>query len=398
MRIIAADTTIDGDLIGGAQTFLPKLLKGLVNKGHEVHLIAKGEPNEKVSLQIADSGACLHTDIWDAHGLISDEAPALAGWLNKLAPDIFLISVSGDMGWAVLPMLNGNIATLSLTHSDSKGFYDPLKHYAKFITTGIGVSEEICKQFEDYCGLTDDRIKWIPYGVEVAERMPQQHNLSQKPKLVYVGRLEEAHKRVSDLIRIVKKLRNSELDYSLKIIGDGPSMPNLVEELADEIRFGKVKLTGWRKNEEIVEDLRRSDISLLVSESEGFCIALVEAMANGCCPIVTDIRSGNKQLVRDGKNGFVIPVGDVGAFVEKIVYLAKTPEKLLEFRKRAWETGKQYSIERMVGAYEAAFERAIEDARARPRRTDPNFPLMESCRSKYPLWLRRIKAAAMSYR
>ena len=69
---------------------------------------------------------------------------------------------------------------------------------------------------------------------------------------------------------------------------------------------------------------------------------------------------------------------------------------LLRMRRRAWETGKQYSIERMVDAYEACFQRAIEDTKAFPRTPDPDFPLMESCRSKYPLWLRRLKAKAKS--
>ena len=124
------------------------------------------------------------------------------------------------------------------------------------------------------------------------------------------------------------------------IIGDGPSMAKLNQELAEEIRTGNVSLTGWLKSAELLINLQTSEVSLLVSDSEGFCIALVEAMANGCCPVVTDIRSGNKQLVRDGENGFVVPVGDVEAFVEKIAYLANDRAKLLEFRQKAWETGK----------------------------------------------------------
>ncbi|MBK7706926.1 MAG: glycosyltransferase [Acidobacteria bacterium] len=119
-------------------------------------------------------------------------------------------------------------------------------------------------------------------------------------------------------------------------------------------------------------------------------------MANGCAPVVTDIKSGNKQLVTNGVNGFVVPVGDIEAFADKIQVLANDRERLLEFRKRAWETGRQYSVERMVESYERCFEQAIEDARANPRRPDPDFPLMESCRSKYPVWLRRIKAKFLS--
>jgi hypothetical protein len=65
-------------------------------------------------------------------------------------------------------------------------------------------------------------------------------------------------------------------------------------------------------------------------------------------------------------------------------------------RMAAWETGREYGIDRMVDNYVSCFERAIEDARANPRTPDPAFPLMESCRSKYPLWLRRVKARLVS--
>jgi glycosyltransferase involved in cell wall biosynthesis len=398
MRVAVIDTTIDDDFIGGAQTFLPKLLNGLVAKGHEVHLVAKREPNEKVRPRLERSGAHINTSIWNEHHLLSDEAPVFAGWLNKLAPDIFLISVSGDMGWAVLPLLESKIAAVSIAHSDADTFYDPLKYYAEFISAGIGVSEEICRQFVDYCGLPRNRVHWIPYGVEPIENMDtgQRHDAPTQIKLAYVGRLDEPQKRVSDLIRIVKRLRETDLDYHLTVIGDGPEMPKFKQELAREITEGTVKMAGWVTGKEVLRHLRRSEVSLLVSDSEGFCIALVEAMANGCTPVVTDIRSGNKQLVSDGENGFIVPVGDIDAFVEKITYLANNRPKLLEFRQKAWETGRQYSVERMVDAYERCFRQAIDDAYAHPRMPDPDFPLMPSCRSKYPLWLRRIKAKARS--
>ena len=72
MRIAVIDTTIDGDLIGGGHTFLPKLLKGLIAKGHEVRLITKGVPNEKVFKQIEESEAILHTSLWDREGFVEE--------------------------------------------------------------------------------------------------------------------------------------------------------------------------------------------------------------------------------------------------------------------------------------------------------------------------------------
>jgi glycosyltransferase involved in cell wall biosynthesis len=148
---------------------------------------------------------------------------------------------------------------------------------------------------------------------------------------------------------------------------------------------------------EVVAAMRRSEVFILASAFEGFCISLIESMANGCTPIVTDIRSGNKQLVADGVSGFIVPVGDVDGFVDRIRLLAGDRGRLRDMRVAAWETGRDYSIDRMVDNYERCFERAIEDTRSNPRKIDTAFPLMDSCRSKYPLWLRRIKARVSGF-
>ena len=63
MKITVIDTTIDGEQIGGAHTFLPKLLKGLIAAGNEIHLITKGTPNEKVRKEIEELNLHLHTDL-----------------------------------------------------------------------------------------------------------------------------------------------------------------------------------------------------------------------------------------------------------------------------------------------------------------------------------------------
>ena len=317
-------------------------------------------------------------------------------WLDDGSPDIYLVSGSFDIGWTVLPFLNPNIATLMAAHNDSETFYMPARHYARFLTGAIGVSEEICETYATSCGIDRSRVDWIPYGVTASETAPEK--AGQGPlKLIYVGRLDEEQKRVSDLISTARRLTENAIDYHLAIVGDGDQMPVVKERLSAEIASKRIALYGWVDGNEVINRLRESDIFLLTSNYEGFCISLIEAMANGCCPVVTDIRSGNKQLVRDGENGFVVPVGDVDAFVDKIKYFAENRDKLLEFRQRAWETGRQYSLERMVESYERCFERAIEDARTNPRTPDPDFPLMESCRSKYPLWLRRLKAKAKSF-
>jgi glycosyltransferase involved in cell wall biosynthesis len=391
MRCVFLDTLISADLIGGGQLMLPGLLAGLGAHAHEVHLVFAGVPNVKVRGQIQDSGARIHSGVWDERQLVDDRVSGFAGWVNNLEPDVFVVSTSADMGWVVLPLLNAGIATVVIGHNDSASYYEPAKYYRDFLTRVVGVSDEICEKYVTECGVKRERVEWIPYGVRSSEEPPAASGDGHL-KIVYVGRVEEEQKRISDVVKTAKILTERGVDFVLEIVGDGESMPMVRAELSGEVAAGKVVLHGWLDGDKAIEVMRRSEVFLLASAFEGFCIALTESMANGCTPVVTNIKSGNKQLVEDGVNGFVVPIGDAAALADRISVLAADRGRLLEFRKRAWETGRQYSVDRMVDAYEDCFERAVADARADPRRPDPDFPLMPSCRSKYPLWLRRVKA------
>lgn len=369
----------------------------MVSKKHEVHLVTKGVPNDKVATYIQQSGGALHTNIWDNKWYVEKTAPQLATWINNLNPDIYLISASGDIGWVALPLLNPSIATLTIGHTDSETFYLPARHYHTFLTGAIGVSPQVAEQYHHNCGIDENKIDWIPYGVDAAEKI-NDYSEGGTLRLVYAGRIEEGQKRISDLGKIINKLSADKIDFAIKIIGDGPEMPGLKETLADEIGKGKVTLTGWLPNNEVARVFQQSEIFLLTSAYEGFCIALTEAMANGCCPIVTNIRSGNSKLIQNDENGVIKEIGDVNGFAEAIKSLQNNRTKLFQMRNKAWQTGCQYGKEKMIADYENSFEKAIKEVKANPRNQNIAFPVMETCRSKYPFWLRNIKIFLKSTR
>jgi glycosyltransferase involved in cell wall biosynthesis len=396
MKVAVIDTTVHGNMIGGGHLIAVELLRGLIARGHDVHFVSADTPNLAIKDKIASTGVSMHQAIWNNSAPVDDSTPHAARWFNELAADVHLISASGDIGWTVLPLLNPRIATLTIGHNDQETFYAPVKHYHRFLTRAIGVSEEICRKYVAECGMPVERVDWIPYGVATRDDEPVTSE-SGPVKLVYVGRFENTQKRISDVIKIIKKLDETGIDFTFDMVGDGEEMPAVRSELSAQIDSGRVRVHGWVDSPEAIEIMRSSEVFVLASAYEGFCISLTEAMANGCTPIVSDIRSGNKQLVTDGVSGFVVPVGDVDGFVDRIRVLAGDRGRLREMRVAAWRTGREYGVDRMVDNYVSCFERAIEDTRSNPRTPDPTFPLMESCRSKYPLWLRRIKARVSGF-
>ena len=192
-------------------------------------------------------------------------------------------------------------------------------------------------------------------------------------------------------------MKSKNVNYKFKVIGDGALKPKFNNELEDEIKSGAVEMLGWIEGDEVLLHLRQSDIFVLTSESEGFCIAMLEAAGNGCCLLVTDIPGGNQQLVNDGENGFLIPVGDIDGFLEQIKKLSENRDVLFKLRENSFEAGKDFSVRKMVDAYYQCFLKYTSEARENQRQSNPNFPLMETCRSKYPLWLRRIKAKTKQF-
>jgi hypothetical protein len=85
-------------------------------------------------------------------------------------------------------------------------------------------------------------------------------------------------------------------------------------------------------------------------------------------PVVSDIRSGVRELVRDDENGFLVPVGDVERFAERLAMLARDPERLARMSAcaRATVDAGPYTVDAMCDAYLALFERATVTPFARP--------------------------------
>jgi glycosyltransferase involved in cell wall biosynthesis len=132
--------------------------------------------------------------------------------------------------------------------------------------------------------------------------------------IVCVARLA-AQKAQSDLLRALSLLPEiMTIAPTLVLVGDGPDRPSL-EHLATELVPGRVVFTGHR--DDPLPYLAAGDIFVLPSLAEGLPGALIEAMAAGLPCIATDI-PGNRELVRDGETGSLVPVGSPEALAHAI--------------------------------------------------------------------------------
>lgn len=114
-------------------------------------------------------------------------------------------------------------------------------------------------------------------------------------------------------------------DMQLDLIGDGPDRAHLQFTIDDLDLGNRVRLLGRRQAADVAEELRQADIFLHTSCSEGISNAVLEAMATGL-PVVTTDAGGMREAVRDGVDGFVVPVRDSSATAAALTRLAGDPE------------------------------------------------------------------------
>jgi glycosyltransferase involved in cell wall biosynthesis len=116
------------------------------------------------------------------------------------------------------------------------------------------------------------------------------------------------------------------------IIGDGPQR-NYLEKLAGNLETSSsIKFLGWLSHDELPVYLASADIYVSTSLSDGTSVSLLEAMACGLAPVITNIPA-NLRWVTDGENGFVVPRNDASALAERVVYLLGNDEVRKRFGK-----------------------------------------------------------------
>lgn len=149
------------------------------------------------------------------------------------------------------------------------------------------------------------------------------------------------------LIKIMPKVLEINQFFRLVIIGDGPEMNNLQTIVRNMGLDRKVYLVGRKNKEDMALYLAASDMFILNSGYEGFSHQILEAMAAGV-PVIASAMGGNKEVIDQGQNGFLVRYNDEFNLLEAIKGLHKSPELKDEFALEGEKTVAKYSLEKMI--------------------------------------------------
>lgn len=159
-------------------------------------------------------------------------------------------------------------------------------------------------------------------------------------KLISIGRLD-TNKNHQFLLDCIFNLKNCGFQFHLTIVGEGDTRPKLEQKINDLELHSEVTLAGVKDHVE--ELLWQSDLYVHSALTEGFGLTLIEAMAAGL-PVITLNGGGNRDLIEEGKNGFLIEEENVEHFTEKILELVKNPALYKEMSQYAQSFAQKFDI------------------------------------------------------
>jgi glycosyltransferase involved in cell wall biosynthesis len=194
-------------------------------------------------------------------------------------------------------------------------------------------------------------VEVIPNGVELAA-LPVHQPSSGIPRLVFAGRFME-QKNPAHILRALARLQ--DLPWMCAMLGDGPLLESVREMVAGSGLTSRFFLPGWVTTEQVLSQFARSDILLLPSRSEGLSVVGVQALGMGLAMLLSDA-GGNLELVRDGENGFLFPVGDVDALTDRMRQLLKNPSVLQSAQAKSREMAQKFDMPTIINQYETLFE------------------------------------------
>ncbi len=166
---------------------------------------------------------------------------------------------------------------------------------------------------------------------EIQTRKPE----TSEKTIIFLGRLHE-DKGLREIVKACRVLKSENFQFNFKCFGAGDAKEKFVSEMTN-VLGEKFFYGGVVSGAEKWKALSESDIFLLPSRYEGLPVAMLEAMAAGCIPVVSKIGSINL-VVKDGFNGFLIEPQNVSQTIEKLKLLLSDNAGWENLRRNARKT------------------------------------------------------------
>jgi len=365
---------------GGMQKYIASLSEHLVRQGLQVEILVSSTDRVQQIVSKEHKGITYTFlspfipgglfPFWYSYHVFSKRA---ADYLTSIDfdllhsfgfPAFFYLLRARRKPVVVQPFGSESFKTRSLEKLANYVMWYPQSRYSMHRAEAIASEGEAqSKEIAQIYGVNKDKIFLLPDGVDIGEirgclessklRREDLGLREDELVLINVNRLEE-NKGVRYLIEALPQIKKAVGQVRLIIVGAGSQEENLKSQI------DSLGLSGTVLHFKNVEDgllfnyFKLADISVTPTLFEGLPIVLLEAMACGLPVITTDI-TDNSQVVKNGKNGYLVPPGDSKAIGEAVISIwqrkemARMGENSLKMVEAYdWE----YISKKAVGEYE----------------------------------------------
>ncbi len=169
-------------------------------------------------------------------------------------------------------------------------------------------------------GIPGEKIRIFPFGLKKGIRdLPL---TIQKRNLFITHRRLDSDMDPLTVVRAFKQFHKSYPDVELVMMSDGEMRQEIERAIAKDTF---IRLTGRVSRETLIKNLTNSRFYVSASFTDSTSVSLLEAMATGCFPIVTDI-PGNREWIIHAKNGLLFKPGNADELVERMISAVSHPE------------------------------------------------------------------------
>jgi starch synthase len=239
--------------------------------------------------------------------------------------------------WRTLVELMREEAALNPDFADSLLLDAPEEFLAQcseeaLIADRILAGSQYVKETMTRHGVEPSRISIVPYGVDIRRFTPRARPADGVCRLLFVGQLSQ-RKGIKYMLQAVRELAAPKLELTLVggVVGSG----NGIARYRDNFTH-----VAGVPHYEVHQHFQQADIFVYPSVHEGSALAIYEALAAGL-PVITTPHSGS--VVRDGVEGFIVPIRDVEALKEKILLLYRDSELRSEMARNARRRSEEFT-------------------------------------------------------
>ncbi|MEW5947048.1 MAG: glycosyltransferase family 4 protein [bacterium] len=345
----------------------------LLERGHDVHVVGMEKPDVP--------GAAFHPVKFQRLGnyaVFVLNVPFVRALIAAIAPDVVHAYYATNFGFLGALAAGRRPFVVSVAGSD---VYDALKSpvlrrlnaFAFRRADRINAGALHVANMVIAYGIPSSKIDVFPKGVNMSLFSPRENAAAGGDPVIICNRRFEKVYDPAVPVEAMPAVRNRFPGAKLIMIGRGPLKPE-VERIV-ELRGlgGAVEIHDEVPHSLMPGFLAQADLYVSTSLSDGTSVSLLEAMAAGCFPVVTDFPT-NREWITDGDNGFLVPPGRHDLLADAVIRAASDPGLTAAARAKnreivASKAEESLIMDRLLDSY----GRAIEQRRRKERLHAPHL-------------------------